>query len=482
MKELLQSIGQDFLGMFQKLIDSATGGKSHDYSASFGRESSFMSTSADGFSVTGNKQMTLEESCTHLAVISPSGGGKTTCNILGTVLRQTRSSLLINDNSKEIRAKSSNYLRSVGYDVGFLDFDVEQFTTETAFYNPLSRCNSKADIAKLVSILVKQSSSDNGNDKFWTISASEVISLAIERVLCEPDPKAHHLASVYSLLQLMIAEEDRITFDLAAHDDLFMRWNILLSNSSNTKASIFSSAIAALSWIDTNPNLALLTSRDSISFSEMRKSTTAIFISVPLAYEEVYMPLVNCFYAQFFSSILESPLPKKKDLPILALLDEFGSSMHIPGYNKYASNMRKWHVSLLAILQSEFQLDKYGKAEAKEILSSCSKIYFTGLDDEAERVSRLLGKYSYKDNKEQNRERLLMTPEEVRTMPKNRCIVVPNGGRKPIYAKLVPFYEQRTLVKRSQIVSEDDDRVKVVTPEFNLISISELPKELRDEV
>ncbi len=479
MKDILASLGDELLSILQKLVDLVLGGKDHSYSASFGKSRGFASYSNEGFSVTGKKQMSIQDSCTHLAIVSPSGGGKTTCNILGTVLRQTgKTSLIINDNSKEVRAKTANYLKSVGYEVQYLDFDVSEFTNETAFYNVLSRIKGRADIAKITSILVKQSSAENGSDKFWSISSSEVISLAIERVLRDPDPSTHHLSSVYRLIQLMIAEEDRVTFDLAGYDDLFLRWEILLSNSSNTRASIFSSAIAAISWIDMNPNLGLLTSRDTISFSDMRERPIALFISVPLAFEEVYMPLVNCFYAQFFSGVLDSPIPTKNDLPILALLDEFGSSMHIPNYPKYASNLRKFSVALMMVLQTENQLEKYGKAGAKEILNSCSTVYYTGLEDESDKVSRLLGKYTVKGKDNRTSERLLMSPDEVRTMPSNRCIVVPNGGRKAIYEKLVPFYRQRSLVKRSEMEVEDEEDVYTVTPMLNIIHIPEPPKDV----
>lgn len=484
MKDILTSLGEELLGIFQKIIDMVLGGKDHSYSASFGKSRGFMSPSSEGFSVTGHKQMTLLDSCTHLAIVSPSGGGKTTCNILGTILRQTgKSSIIINDNSKEIREKSAHYLTSVGYEVRYLDFDVDQFTNETAFYNPLARIRGKADIAKITSILVKQSSAENGSDKFWSISSSEVISLAIERVLRETDSSMHHLASVYRLIQLMITDEDRVSFDLAGHDDLFLRWEVLLSNSSNTKASIFSSAIAAISWIDTSPNLALLTSRDTISFSEMRETPTALFISVPLAFEEVYMPLVNCFYAQLFSGVLDAPVPSATDLPILALLDEFGSSMNIPNYPKYASNLRKFKVALMMILQTENQLERYGKAGAKEILNSCSTVYYTGLEDESNKVSRLLGKYTVKGKDGRTSERLLMSPDEVRTMPSNRCIVVPNGGRKAIYEKLVPYYRQRFLTKRSAMEApEEQEEVYIITPTLQIIHIPELPKEFNHEV
>lgn len=478
MKELFGSIADEFRGFLASIQASLMGGRSHDYGSSFGKESSLISSREDGFSVTGDKQMSLVQSYNHLAVISPSGGGKTTTCILPTILRQTRSSQLINDNSKEIRERSAGYLRSVGYEVSYLDFDTEMFTSSTAFYNPLSRITSKADVAKLVSILVKQSSSESGNDKFWSISSAEVIGIAIERVLRFPDISTHHLASVYRYLQMMVAEEDRVSFDIAQFDDLFMRWKVVLGNSSNTRAGIFSSAIASLSWIDSNPNLALLTSKDTVSFSDMRSRKTALFLSVPLSYQEVYAPLLNCFYTQFYAHILSSELPKDSDLPILCLLDEFGSSMHIEGYPKLASVLRKWQVGNLMVLQTESQLEKYGKAGLKEILNSSTKVYFTGLDEEAERISRMLGKYSFKDEKEHVRERQLMTPDEVRTMPKDRCIIVPNGGLKPIFGKLKPYYEQRELVRRSKIKSEEEQG-EAMSLELHLIQIDELPEELK---
>jgi type IV secretion system protein VirD4 len=478
MRSIFISLWDSLTGLGEAILNVLLQ-KDHGYSASFGSEKEFISRSADGFSVTGIRQLTIEQSTTHLAVVSPSGGGKTTVNIIPTILRQTRSSLLINDNSIEIRTATANYLRSKGYRVRYLDFDVEHFTTQNAFYNPLARIKSKADIAKITSILVS-TTEGKGGDKFWNIKAMETISLAIELVLRDSDPRTHHLASVHRTLQMMVTEEDRVSFQMVEHDDLFLKWQVLLSNSPNTKASIFSSAISALSFIDTNLNLALLTSKDTISFDEMRSIETALFISVPLAYSEIFEPLLNCFYSQFFGHILESPLPdEKRDLPILCLMDEFGSSMKVPNFPKYISNLRKFYVCMMMVLQSESQLKKYGDAGADEILSSCTKVYFTGLDKEADKISNLLGKYSYTDKKEHQKERHLMTPDEVRTMPSNRCVIIPIGGKKGIIGKLVPFYKQQLLIKRSEIELEDEEEVSAIYPTITYINFPEIPDDFK---
>ena len=82
----------------------------------------------------------------------------------------------------------------------------------------------------------------------------------------------------------------------------------------------------------------------------------------------------------------------------------------------------------------------------------------TGLNDECDRISKALGNYQYYEDKEKKmlRNRPLMTSSEIRTMPIDRVIVIPNGGIKPLYCKVKPFYKINHFVAAMEMGLPED--------------------------
>jgi type IV secretory pathway TraG/TraD family ATPase VirD4 len=73
-------------------------------------------------------------------------------------------------------------------------------------------------------------------------------------------------------------------------------------------------------------------------------------------------------------------IPKKEDLPLFILYDEFGHA-NIPDFDIVVTNMRKYKVSLSVMLQSFTQLEtQYGHEKANTIIEGGvnSKLFFAG--------------------------------------------------------------------------------------------------------
>ena len=49
-----------------------------------------------------------------------------------------------------------------------------------------------------------------------------------------------------------------------------------------------------------------------------------------------------------------------------------------------------------------------------------------------------------------------MTGSEIRTMPKDKVIVIPNGGMKPLFCKVKPYYKIKALVKAMEMELPED--------------------------
>lgn len=436
--------------------------KDHDHKAHFERESKLISANKSGFSVTGKKFLSLKQSEENMIVVSPSGGGKTTTIILPTCYNNFDLSMIIIDPSGEILSKTKNHFISKGFKVLTLNFGNKD---GSVYYNPLHRIKNNADVNKVSQMLVRATTS-NGQLDFWANKSIELIGLMINFLLATVDKEYHHLAQVFHLLEILQGEPEKIDslFADKAPENLWQKYKSLIGNSENTRASIISSAQASLGFIGNDPTLSDITSTDTLDFSSFRKEKTILYLNVPLGDMAYYSTILSIFWEQFFSFAF-SELPQENDLHIMLILEEL-SSLYLPNLSNVFANGRKAKIPLLGILQSEMQLyNNYGEFNGKTILNNAAtKIYFTGLSEECHRLEKTLGVYTYEDEKGNKRTRSLMTSDEIRTIPKNRVLIIPSGMR-PIYAKITPYYKQKKLVKLSQL--EIPDTVEEELPSYS---------------
>ncbi|WP_298508149.1 type IV secretory system conjugative DNA transfer family protein [uncultured Kordia sp.] len=442
---LLNTISDVITGGFNFLFDGIESMTQKDtsLSAKFGKESSLLSSSHGGLSVTGTKFLSVEKSKEHLLYFGPTGLGKSTVCMVPSALNIAQSkngvdsSMIINDPSKE-NLKMMNFFISKGYKVYRFDPNDPE---HSIYYNPLHRIRNASDITKVATLLVTKSSKETQD--YWQLKSIEVISLIISFLLEHTSKVYQNIANAYYLLENLAGNEDAVSglFAEKATERQWRQFKALIANSDNTKASIISSAIGNLSFIGNDPNLCNLTSVDTLDFSNLAKEKTVLFLNCGTAEMEYYSPLLGLFFEQLFTELFRS-IPKSTDNHLFLLIDEL-SSIPIPSLSKVIANARKYF-SILGILQSENQLyQNYGEYNAKTILNNACRVYMTGLNDECDRISKALGEYEYYTDKDKKvlRTRPLMTSNEIRTMPKDRVIVIPNGGLLPLYCKIKPYYK-----------------------------------------
>lgn len=454
----LRKAGFDMLADLGEIIEIALENfgeflitKSDKLEAGFGKAHKLIRKKHRGFILDGKRALTVKRSQENVICVSPSGGGKSTTIIFPSILN-CPNSMIINDNSGEL-SQTANYLTSKGFVVKYLDFGN---SGKSLYYNPLKRIESSSDSAKVSSMLVRTS---NDKSDFWTLKSEELISLCIEYLIQNESQIYRNLANVYYLLEYLQSESDTIQalFKEKASETLQRKLDGIINNSENTRASIISSALASLSFIGNDKHLQNLTSTDTVDFDSFRTQKTALFIRCPLGDTEYYKKIISIFFEQFFSSVFNKALPSDEDLPISVFADELGS-MYLPNLANIISNARKFKIPILGVLQSENQIfENYGSFNAKTILNNAGvKVYFTGLTDESENLSKILGEYEYEDEKGHTRTRRLMTADEIRTMPKNQVLIIPSGG-KALKVKVTPFYKQKWMFDAVNMKPESTD-------------------------
>lgn len=433
--------------------------KKEGYDAEFLSPSSLMSSYNKGFNLTGNKSITELDSHKHALVVGSSGTGKSTVVIIPTIynLGKNGHSIVLNDPSGEIHKKTSGYLTNLGYKVQVLNFCNPEMSDG---YNPLSRITISSDIYKTATTIVQNSMGKSATDGFWNSQAIGLISLMIA-VLKKQKVEYQNLVNAKHLIDCLQAEPEMLDKIVAGCLDeaIIKEYKNVLRIEGKVRSNVISTCRSAL-MIMNDEAVARVTSQDTIRFEEFRNQPTALFIMNKTSDLKYYSGLTSIFFLQFFNYIMNQPVPGKDTKSIFFIIDEL-ASLYLPDTLQIAlSNLRKYRCGILGALQDCAQLEHlYGPNEAHSIISNCySKIYFSGQPMKtAKELSEMLGKREYENENGNTKSRVLLTPDEVRTIGMDNALIF-CGSMEPIYAKLKPFYNHFQYNRYAKIPNPDMNR------------------------
>ncbi len=458
--------------VIERLAEDFGKSKKPKYDAQFIKEREILSSRNGGFCLTGARNLSNRQSYQNALVIGSTGTGKSANILIPTLMSMKNASVIVNDPSGELLAKTGGYLKRDGFDVLVLNFANPE---KSIGFNPIHLTNTASEVQKVSSMLNENGSSGNSKDKFWDTMATGLDTSFISILKTQPK----EFQTPYNILQLLNAlganpkGVDKLFGDFAS-DQLFAEYKSFISLDEKIQTSTIATAKASLQ-IFNDEGVAKITSFDSIEMSEFRKKPIALFVQTSIGDAKYYSTLVSIFFQQFINYIL-SRFPEDHERDIFFLLDE-ASSLKIPVLPIAVANVRKHRAGVLLCVQSESQLQtNYSKSDAESIMANCfAKVYLTGQDHETtKKLESILGKIEYKDDDDKKNVMPLMTADSIRTMPLNKAILL-CGHHKPILAKLYPYYENPTYRNNSKIPAPE---MKCQIPFFN---IPVLPFETPDE-
>lgn len=453
--DIIQIISENLLLFLDSLLETMIG-KDHKLKAGFGKASKILKRTHEGFCLDGKRSISIQQSCSNVLTVAPSGKGKTQVSVFPFMLRQKgKYSIICNDPSGEISAVIP-YLESVGIQTAILDFGKKT----GVYFNPLDGC--KENITQMRKVAKALMNSNTKENDFFTVSAEDVLVLFIQYLMESESRVYQNITNVYRLILEYQGSPEVVEKLLAtkASEGVWKKFKSLAATSDNTRKSILASCLSAISFIGDNPTLCDITSISTMNFKDFRETPHALFIHVPVGDVQFYAPILNLFFQEFYRFAF-AELPKKDDLEIFMILDEFDTLGAIQDYSTIISNSRKAKIPQQIILQSESQLSKYGK-KAQNILNNCNiKCYYGGLGQETFELEKTLGKYEYEDKKtKQIRQRSLMTASEIREL-KEEILIIPSG-EKPLKVKVTPAYLQSQLMERLHLeIPEVEEGVEI---------------------
>lgn len=213
------------------------------------------------------------------------------------------------------------------------------------------------------------------------------------------------------------------------------------------------------------PTIAHLTSADDMDFGSIGDTPTAIFCVISDSDTSLNY-LVSMMYTQAIQTLYykadHSPGGRLK-VPVRLILDEFnnvpvpGGTGESGGFSSLLSTMRGRDISAAIIVQNIAQIkNKFRDPMWEEIVGNCDSLLFLGGNEQSKFISDLLGKAtidtrsnsqshgthgSYSTNNQQiGRE--LLTPDEVRRMDNDYCLLFIRG-EQPVMDKKYDLRKHR---------------------------------------
>ena len=416
----------------------------------------------------------------NVLVVGGSGSGKSASYSIPNAFQQL-GSYVFTDPKGELYDKTAGYLKANGYEIKVLNLVRPE---NSDGYNPLMHISSEIDVDVIANTIVKgQKVEGGGSDPFWDDSAEMLLKALIYYLMATRPEEEQNLASCAELVRaansnggnnLLTELISKLPYDHPAR----MNYKSIEIAPEKTYSSILSTLQSKLGKFDSK-EIAEVTSTDTINFQEIGSKKTAVYV-ISSDTHTAYDFLLTIFFAQMIQQLYDFADQNGGALkvPTYFILDEFANIGKVPDFDKKISTSRSRKISFSVILQNLDQLEAVYEKSYETIIGNCDTHVFLGSNSykTVEYFSKALGEKTIeRDSISINRDRqyfktgqstsdqvmarALMTPDELRRMDNDLCIIF-EKGIKPVKANKFYYFKNRKMVdslKRYEI-SHNDDR------------------------
>lgn len=321
--------------------------------------------------------------------------------------------------------------------------------------------------AKIISKTIITAGMDGqnfGQNQFFYDAAEGLLTATILLVAEFCPPPERHIVSVFKIIQeLMAPSQTKGQTQFQALLSLLpethkAKWfaGAATSTADQAMASVMSTTLARLNAFLDSEMEQLLCFDTAVDAETFCKEKSALFLVMPEEDPNKFF-MVSLIIQQLYREILSVADEHGGKLPNRAVFyaDEFGTLPKIESAEMMFSASRSRRLSIVPIIQSLSQLERsYGKEGAEIIVDNVQLTIFGGFapnSETAQAMSKSLGSRTAqsgyiskgKDNGSQSLqmiERPLMTPDELKSMPKGQFIVMKTGAH-PMKVKLKLFFQ-----------------------------------------
>ena len=402
----------------------------------------------------------------NVLVVGGSGSGKSASYSIPNAY-QMLGSYVFTDPKGELYDRTAGYLKQHGYKIKVLNLVHPQYSDG---YNPIMHVSSEIDVDVIANTIVKgQKVEGGGSDPFWDDSAEMLLKALIYYLMAKRPDEEQNLASCAELVRAANANGGsnlltELISELPYDHPARMNYKSIEIAPEKTYSSILSTLQSKLGKFDSK-EIAELTSTDTIDFEEIGSQKTAVYV-ISSDTHTAYDFLLTIFFSQMIQQLYDFADNNGGQLkvPTYFILDEFANIGRIPDFDKKISTSRSRKISFSVILQNLDQLEAIYEKSNETITGNCDTHLFLGSNSQktVEYFSKALGEKTISHNSvstsrdkahqktgtsasDQIMARALMTPDELRRMDNDLCIIF-EKGIKPVKANKF-YYFKHSMAK-----------------------------------
>ncbi len=387
-------------------------------------------------------------------------------------------SYVFTDPKGELYDDTAGYLKAHGYDIKVLNL-VNPANSDG--YNPLMHISSELDVDVIANTVVKGQASESKSDPYWDDMAEMLLKALIYYLIATRPEEEQNLASCSELVRaantnggsnLLTELINQLPYDHPAR----MYYKSIEIAPEKTYGSILSSLQSKLGKFDSK-EIAEVTSTDTINFEDIGSKKTAVYV-ISSDTHTAYDFLLTIFFSQMIQQLYNFADLNggKLKIPVFFILDEFANIGRIPDFDKKISTSRSRGIQFSVILQNLDQLEAVYEKSYETIMGNCDTHVFLGSNSykTVEYFSKALGEktisrdsHSINRDKKYHRQgvsdseqimgRALMTPDELRRMDNDTCIIY-EKGIKPVKARKYYYFEHPRMKRDLEMHKMDHNQ------------------------
>ncbi len=419
----------------------------------------------------------------HALMIGAAGVGKTAFWLYPCIEYACASgmSFLSTDTKGDVMRNYGTIAKEYGYKVSVIDL---RNPTRSNGNNLLHLVNKYMDLykenpdelaykakaekyAKIISktiILSGMDAASFGQNAYFYDAAEGILTATILLVAEFCEPETRHIVSVFKIIQELLAPAAGKKGKNKFHELMELlpnhhkaKWfaGSALNTGEQSMASVMSTALSRLNAFLDSELEQLLCFDTEIDAEVFCSEKSAVFIIMPEENPNTFF-MISLILQQMYREILavaDENGGKLKNRCVF-FCDEYGTLPKIQDAEMMFSASRSRRLQIVPIIQSFSQLDKnYGKEGAEIIVDNTQLTIFGGFapnSTSAEVLSKALGSRTVlsgsvsrgKNDPSQSLqmiERPLMTPDELKSMPKGQFVVMKTGAH-PMKVRLKLFF------------------------------------------
>ncbi len=403
------------------------------------------------------KKVWVDNGGYHNLVIGSTGAGKTQTTVLPMVnlLAKHDESMIVTDPKGEIYEGTSNYLKSLGYNIVLLNFrDPQQGNAWNPMYLPYSLYKD-GNIDKSVELLedlaanILHDPSAKGQDPFWENTSADYFAGLACALFEDAKPEEINLNSISLMTTTGEEKLANTTYvkDYFSYKDpagtAYTKASSTLMAPSETKGSILSVFKQKIQLFASRANLSEMLSNNDFDMRDIGKKKTAVFIVIQDE-KTTYHSLVTIFLKQCYETLISVAQESGGKLPHRTnfILDEFANMPPLKDVTTMVTAARSRNIRFTFIIQNFAQLyEVYGKENGETIKGNCGNIvYLISTELSAlEEISKMCGDVKSKE-KEKTSSTPLVTVSDLQRLSQWETIIL-RLRTMPFKTKLTPNYQ-----------------------------------------